>query len=225
MLAWFDHLGCATPTGGWEKIMIIAWTIWFARNKLVHEGVKLHTPSILWQAEQAVRDAKMAAAPKAARADLHWLPPPAGWSKMNTDATINNQGTVGIAAIIREAGGRVMAAMAKRTSVQMDIFGAECLAIREGLRLLRRHSSQHMIIESDALNAVNAIRAGTYLRSAAGDHIIKTREYLTELSNFEINHCYRECNKAAHALAKQALTTDSIAIWVGCCPTTLTGLL
>lgn len=198
--------------------------IWFSRNKLIHDGKKLHIPSIVWQAKCAVQDAKMAFTPRAAWADLHWLPPPTGWNKMNTDATIDAQGGVGIASILRDADGRVLAAMMMKMTAQMDIFNAECLAVREGLRLLRGHSSHHLIIESDALTVVNATWAGASFRSVAGDHIMEICAYLTKFRTFQINHCYQECNMAAHHLAKHALTRDNIAIWIAYYLPTLTGL-
>ncbi|KAL8502190.1 hypothetical protein ACS0TY_021343 [Phlomoides rotata] len=62
-----------------------------------------------------------------------WKPPPTGMSKINTDAAVFGDGTVGFGFVIRNAEGLVEMAGSKRTPVQGDSTFVEALAMRFAL--------------------------------------------------------------------------------------------
>lgn len=95
--------------------------------------------------------------------------------KLNTDASIDDHGRVGLGAVLRDHNGKVKAAMSCMGVRQTDIFHAECMTIKKGLRWLRRFNSSYIIIETDASQVVGAILSGKEIILEAGIDVATIR--------------------------------------------------
>lgn len=103
-----------------------------------------------------------------ARMEVSWAPPSPSWMKLNTNAAIGNNGWVSLAAVLRVHEGNIRAAMAFACTTQLDLFHAEYLAFYDGLKWLRRFSSNRLHIELDAMNVVGALLSGREMSSSTG---------------------------------------------------------
>ena len=100
-----------------ELFFTFAWTIWFNRNKVAHEGCGL-TPNQVWQlANSSVEnyvcsslwDFGQPGAPPTC-----WVPPPHSFHKINVDGAssdLKNSSSFGV--VIRDSFGQVVAALSK----------------------------------------------------------------------------------------------------------------
>ena len=106
------------PSHVLESFFIVAWAIWYNRNRTIHEG-KCSQPSQVWQtARNTIEDFT-----DAAYTDLStsrpllsscWSPPPPGVFKINADgASSDLEGISSIGVIIRDCKGETVAALCK----------------------------------------------------------------------------------------------------------------
>jgi hypothetical protein len=75
--------------------LVTLWTIWFARRKANHEGAFQSPLSTLNFVESFIRDLEISAAKKKTASTTvvksgsgRWVPPDAGYTKINVDAAV-----------------------------------------------------------------------------------------------------------------------------------------
>ena len=78
---------------------------------------------------------------------------------------------------------------------------------------------QRVILETDAINVVNALGGSCFDRSSLGMMFREIRaNMLYDFSVCSISHCPRVCNSVAHTLATMGLNCESPLIWMGDVP-------
>jgi hypothetical protein len=91
--------------------------------------------------------------------DCHhgWTKPPAGFVKLNTDATVNmDTRGASTGCIIRDSAGQFLAACRIPIEGVIDVATAVAEAVRDGLRLAERIGCNHLYVETDALGVAEA---------------------------------------------------------------------
>lgn len=78
-----------------------------------------------------------------------WIAPPEGIIKINTDASLGNDGWIGLGVIARNYKGEVLFCATIRVRAFWPPEVAECKALIMALRLGRRYGCANVIIESD----------------------------------------------------------------------------
>ena len=83
---------------------------------------------------------------------LSWIPPAATGFIINVDeATFLEQGAVGIAVIVKDAQGRVTAALSKKVLAPLGAIDTEAKALEVGVQFAKDIGTQDFILESDSL--------------------------------------------------------------------------
>ncbi|KAF0920035.1 hypothetical protein E2562_032609 [Oryza meyeriana var. granulata] len=136
---------------------------------------------------------------------VRWMPPPAGWCKLNFDGSVFNDGSqrASIGGVIRGCDGRVVVAFSERTE-HWTVGVVEARAMIHGLRLALSCFIERIIVEGDDLVLVQLLRGEetqTRIPAAMHDEIVGLLRCFAEC---EVQHIYREGNSVAHVLCRQA---------------------
>ncbi|XP_072058188.1 uncharacterized protein [Arachis hypogaea] len=134
---------------------------------------------------------------------VKWRPPPENWLKANVDAAFKKDtGTGAIAVVIRNHRGRIMLGFSGKIQARSSIM-AEAQAIRQALIIVNNLQMGRILIESDNLKLVQAIKSKTDLGEALA--IIQDIRILMETSPEKgVTWTPRNGNRLAHAVAKAA---------------------
>lgn len=82
-----------------------------------------------------------------------------------------------------------------------DVTTAEAQALRDGLRLAERVGCTHVYVESDCMEAIQALAHPRQHRIVGSAFLDECRLILAGFSS-RISHCPREANKAAHIIGQ-----------------------
>lgn len=88
---------------------------------------------------------------------VSWLPPAAGWYKLNTDASVRDTYASGDG-VLRDHSGKVVFAFYKEFG-ELDVLAAEAAALEHGLQLCGSRGYLPLIIEVDSKIRVQLINA------------------------------------------------------------------
>ncbi|KAM0840714.1 hypothetical protein ACQ4PT_059482 [Festuca glaucescens] len=146
--------------------------------------------------------------------DRQWTAPTKEWLKINVDASFlkeTNDGAAGCLA--RDYTGKVMWACCRTKGNYQDIFEAEAWACLEGLKCMHDRSNYSVILESDNIRVVNAIRKKDEGFSRLWSIFEDINLYAAECKIFEVRKRGRESNGAAHSLACLARTYGQDNFW------------
>ncbi|KAL0004829.1 hypothetical protein SO802_012390 [Lithocarpus litseifolius] len=197
----------------------ICWCLWQRRNR-----VRMHQPSwqvheIEGQAKRMVRefwDANNQGQHRSMRRPpVRWSPPPAGTYKANFDAAILEElQCVGLGVVFRDHSGQVIAALSQRIGLSRTVELAEALAARRAVEFARELSLFDVILEGDCLRVVQALNASGGCNTLYGHVVNETKRLGADLRHCSYQHVCREGNKLAHCLARRAVSSADIDVWV-----------
>ena len=169
-----------------EFFWVVAWNIWWDRNKKIHGDSSGTLHDVLRLARQMMEDFlnlnhEQQASPQS---PAWWHAPDNGILKANTDgATFENDGGLGIGVVIRDHNGNFIAGRSCRTQGNFSAEVIEALAIQEGCHLAQELDLHNIIIESDAQVIVQAIQEGHCEGPCIGHILFHIRELLTMFPN------------------------------------------
>ena len=83
-----------------------------------------------------------------------------------------------------------------------DVFTTEAAALLEGLKLARDTGCNNLLVRSDNITVVDALRFNEGYSMVAASVLQECRSYLADFGRFTIEHCIRESNYVAHELAR-----------------------
>ena len=193
-----------------ETLCATSWSIWYRRNKVVHDSLCL-APSQIWGfAQRTQEDYKGALVVHQIRqrpTDVRWSAPPPGYYKINVDGAIDESrrmSSVGV--IIRDCEGRVVVARSKVLNAMYEAETIEAFAVEEGILLAYERGLNQVVIESDSLSVVQAINTNSIMEEL-GSIIQGIIGFLRAFGSWNLKHLKREFNRATHELAQLAKVT------------------
>ena len=95
----------------------------------------------------------------------------------------------------------------------MDFMSANAVAILKGIQFGKVCGLLPFFVESDATNVVNLINIGIPMNSSCGNIVSDILNIMEELGLPSISSGKKGSNKAAYALANQALLRRKDLIW------------
>ncbi|KAL8461807.1 hypothetical protein ACS0TY_033055 [Phlomoides rotata] len=151
------------PDYGVSLFALIAWNLWKARNKRHFDNVVQKPGQIVsWALDvaagiQSTRGRKNGIDASGSMLGK-WFPPPPGKLKLNSDAGVFSDGTVGLGFIVRNNLGKMILAGTRQCLVTANNSTmVEALALRFGVSSALNHGLQIDHLESDSSNLVQAI--------------------------------------------------------------------
>ncbi|KAL0008216.1 hypothetical protein SO802_009718 [Lithocarpus litseifolius] len=149
------------------------------------------------------------------RPPVRWSPPPAGTYKANFDAAIFEElQCVGLGVVFRDHSGQVIAALSQRIGLSRTVELAEALAARRAVEFAKELSLFDIILEGDCLRVVQALSASGGCNTLYGHVVNETKRLGAGLRHCSYQHVCREGNKLAHGLARRAVSSADIDVWV-----------
>ncbi|KAM1949581.1 hypothetical protein ACFX15_009620 [Malus domestica] len=230
-MIWINEVADRLPKASFDIFMMVCWALWRARNMKLWEE-KLEPPevctdrAIQWWLEFArttntgsERDCRLRNTPR-------WSVPPQGRIKMNIDGSWNAGRLIaGFGAIIRDSDGSFVAAHAGRFEDISSPLLSEAMAVRAGLLWAIDRGYQSLIIETDSLQIVEALRDPTLNLSTIGQVVEDCKALLNTITEANITHIRRNANAAAHHLAKVGLSLMQSCEWTDSPPSIITDIL
>ncbi|XP_074304304.1 uncharacterized protein LOC141639022 [Silene latifolia] len=192
--------------------MIGCWAIWEHRNKVVFDDQEVNPLVVIRRAKDVMEETEGGGAllgrkgcgrvrEENEKGGKAWNVPPEGFVKINVDAGVKEGDGTGLGVVCRDERGRVQWGMSEVRDQVLDPHVAEALAVYEGLQEARRRGIQHIVVESDCLMVVEALRKRTKGRS---DFSLIVDDVLA-LCSFFTSVCWsftsRLNNSVAHILA------------------------
>jgi len=138
-----------------------------------------------------------------------WSPPPVNWVKVNcTGVATFASGKAACGGIIRSYDGSMVTSYARNLG-PCSIVLAELWGIYHGLALAKNQGMRHVIIESDALRAINMIQGYVSPWSTYYQIVRQIFELSCVIDEVKWIHVAHEANQVADSLAKHGLSLDS----------------
>ncbi|XVF58184.1 hypothetical protein PTKIN_Ptkin07bG0043300 [Pterospermum kingtungense] len=148
-----------------------------------------------------------------------WKPPSGDTVKVNFDSSYDRASCVGgIGIVIRNEAGEVMSAKATKVQYVDNPFLIEACTAIEALEFASECGFRDIVLEGDALTIIKRLLNSEEDRSAIAHQVEEGRTLIPNFLKCKIQHCLRNCNEAAHYLAKFSLTLSSEIIWIEECP-------
>lgn len=148
------------------QIILLCWGLWFRRNTWVWDrrgmtifGVKTMVNHMFQEWQRVQVDPKT---DKGKLQSTKWWKPPAGWSKINVDASYQSGAThIGAGCIIRDDQGRFIRARATRIHGGVSTREAEALSFKEALTWTKNWRKCRCIFELDAKMVVDVVNGAS----------------------------------------------------------------
>ena len=190
------------------KGAFLLWCMWGERNNMVFNAK--HTPNhvLMQRITRYAEGGKYAKAlykrptREAAASSRTWCLPPAGTHKINVDASLAEDGWVGLGAIARDDEGRVVFTATRKVRARWAPEVAEAKGLEWGVRLCRRFGLQHIILESDCQSVITRLSKNAIYLSDLDNILSSIISSCSSFSSFHWSHVRRDENYVAHHLAK-----------------------
>ncbi|XP_075669695.1 uncharacterized protein LOC142639391 [Castanea sativa] len=169
----------------WDCFATTAWCLWKNRNSVKFKGRCKESKAIAREAENLVEE---------------FL-----FKELNS---------CGIGVVIKNDEGQIMGAMSKKLDQPLGALEVEAKAVEEGVLLAKDLGLRHIIIEGDALTVMAALSGHTSPPSSIQHIIAGAQLWASSFSAWKSTHVRRNCNQAAHLMARNAKSIFECIIWV-----------
>ncbi|XP_050255047.1 uncharacterized protein LOC126700926 [Quercus robur] len=201
-----------------ELFEVVAWFIWSHKNRLRLNKKGLPSENFFEAAKtylsnyQAKRSMSRMKQPKE---NTKWQPPMEGIYKTNYDgAVFIESGEAGIGVIVRDARGEVITTLAEKILYPGSVEVLEALAARRATKFAVELGLSSSILEGDSEVVYRALQASNWRHSSIGEILKDTVSMVGSLRTFSFSHTRRQGNNAAHALAKRAIVSFPLLVWM-----------
>ncbi|KAL2892137.1 hypothetical protein RDABS01_008046, partial [Bienertia sinuspersici] len=226
---WEDSdCGCLLPSNetanmcefivGWRKFdektkklgAYLLWNIWMERNKKLFENKTTQNMVIVERVKRQVEEfgkynASIYAKPKEGKGSIragNWQPPPNGVIKINADATVSDNGWVGLGVVARNTKGEVLFAATRRSKARWVPAVAEAKAMVMAVKLGRRVGCEHVTFETDCQEIASRLSKGVSLSTELDLILGDIMSLCAGFRTLTWSHVSREGNFVAHHLAR-----------------------
>ena len=149
------------------------------------------------------------------RKHTRWKPPKAKHFKVNYDRAIfKEQGKAGIGVVIRNSDGAVLASLSQQIPLPTTVAQVEALAARRAAEFALEIGIDQVIIEGDSeVIYKDLIDPGPSL-ALHGHLICDILQFANVFSPCTFNTVGRTGNYVAHYLARRAISTHDLNVWM-----------
>ena len=220
------NLNCKTSMSSlssninWSILFPFAvWTLWLHRNCIAfdnpHHHKDLKRETMAKASEFLYLRMIEKHNPVMVKIQVQWLPPPVNWVKLNLDgSSMGNPGLASGGGLIRNERGEWIKVYARAIGITMSV-AAELWALRDGICLCSALNFPAVIVELDSKLVVDLLNKELENPNGIDVLVFDCEESLKPIPCVRIQHCYREANKCADALARRgALLSQDFSILI-----------
>jgi ribonuclease HI len=221
-----------------ELMAVIARRIWLRRNAWLFERRFDHPNTVYNEALRSLVEFKRCnikeqeSSVSVGREEAQsikqtcWIPPPVGLIKVNWDAALNvAKGWIGLGIIARDSKGLCMGARSITQQVKTDPKTAEIMAALQAMQFSKDAGFWEVIFEGDAAQVVKEIMSDPPLLSKAGHFIESIQQDMHHFRSASFQAIPRDCNTAAHNLAKKASHNNIDLYWLEDTPSCVSNII
>ena len=158
---------------------------------------------------------KPGALSRSSSAQVGWSRPPMGVFKVNFNATLfENIGSAGIGVAIRDSDGEIIAALSQRIPLPFSMEMAKAMAARRALLFAQGPSLYKVMMKGDYLRVVSALNSSVSCNTMYGNVVEETRRQVCKFHFCSFSHVHRGGNKLAQSLARRAVSSVGLDVWV-----------
>jgi ribonuclease HI len=213
-----------------QRLASVIWSIWKHRNLRVWDDVTETSAKVVDRAINMVADWKMAnnrdvlasssnhqhATPSTSQQhQIKWQPPVAGRYKCNIDAAFSAQANrTGIGICVRDADDMFVLAKTVTYPCNVAVDVGEALGLHSALQWFSDMQMNNVDFETDSKLTADAFCSTRNDLSEFGCIVSSCRSlFSTFFSNSRVEFVRRQANVVAHALAREAMSLASPAIY------------
>ncbi|KAK8508865.1 hypothetical protein V6N12_034967 [Hibiscus sabdariffa] len=218
---WFLHVN----TRQHQLIVITYWSLWYARNELVHNGSTFSTvkvSSFILAFLLSHESSTVVTAPRQGIKNVKWFPPDGDIIKFNFDASFNAESKSSISGIVaRDCQGFIVAACTCPHSGIGDAFIAEAVACDKAVSFALELGFRSVQIEGDSLSLIKKLSSAMADKSVISPILLDIKALSKAFDIITFSFVSREGNKVAHELARARLQYSEPRYWIEEAPTTV----
>ena len=212
-----------------ELFAIVAWFIWNHRNRLRLNEKGIETDRIFSMAKEYLLEFQLKLpkpVPKPSKASIRWRPLVGELYKTNFDrAVFRESGEAGIGVVVRDAKGEVIAALAEKITFPGTVEMLEALAARRAVKFVVELGISLSKFEGNLEVVHRALQAADRCHLSIGQIIKDILSIVGSLRTFSFSHTRRQGNYVAHDLAKRAIVSFPLLVWMEHVPSNIEQLV
>ncbi|KAL4272451.1 hypothetical protein GQ457_13G023230 [Hibiscus cannabinus] len=215
---WLSWLFDSFPMNRLVLLVITLWSLWYARNKKVHEA-NLQTPEqICAFIVSYCRELELIASKLhliSSTQNSLWQAPDPPLVKANFDASFSGVDRASWSGVVvRNSIGEIMGACRRFSPYVASAFMAEAYAALHAIDLLVDLGFDSAVIEGDSLTIIKKLQASSSDLSELSAIIFEVQAKAKTLRNCSFNFTSRASNQVAHIISKDFSLNSGDRFWV-----------
>ncbi|XP_074348990.1 uncharacterized protein LOC141688433 [Apium graveolens] len=212
--SWFDQVLSRLNAARSAEAATLCWAVWNARNDKVWKQRKARINAVVSSATQYLKQWKEAQSRSSILLSQPflvgdgvslWVKPQEETIKVSVDAAVFSEfSAFGIGLVARDSSGSLVQAKAKLFQGASTPALAEVIDIKEALSWMKEEQWNKVVVESDCLVAVQAIRSQVPMRSPFGKVVEDCKKLFKESQTISLFFVRQSANEAAHYIARES---------------------
>ncbi|XP_060959373.1 uncharacterized protein LOC133030597 [Cannabis sativa] len=208
---WFFNITSCNTTEVVREVAMVGWKIWAVRNDLVWNEKTCSAIEVVRSARVVLDQWKNAQSQKMGalliddinNVSERWRKPLLNMVKINVDGAIfQEENKFGFGLVVRDHSCRLIEAVSGSRFGAVHPGVAEVIGVKEALSWIKRKQWSNVVVETDALVVVQAIKGSVNMPSQFGMLVRDCRDLMATLNNVSLCFVKRSANKAAHCVAR-----------------------
>ncbi|KAK9003211.1 hypothetical protein V6N11_060777 [Hibiscus sabdariffa] len=199
-------------------LLVLYWAVWFARNKMVHEGMLNSVDDVVafvaaFFAGTGHSNQVLPAPTQVCEAS--WQAPPESVIKVNFDSSYSSRNASATSGIIaRNSQGLIMETCSFPHMNVADAFVAEAYACKQAVGFAKDLGFTKVIIEGDSPTIIKKLNSRKVDRSVVYPVIRDIQALFQDFVSISFCFVRREANVAAHVLAQECRSFSTPHCWM-----------
>lgn len=187
---------------------MLCWALWKSCNELVWNQRRQRVDEVVsfatltlnqWTAAQGVGNIPSLNPLHSSDGVEQWTKPGINTIKINVEATIfEEERKFGYTFVVRDSDGKLVTTLTKCSVGSVTPSLVEVMGIKEVFSWLGTQQYSRVVVESDSLVSIQAIRSSFTMLSGFGLVVEDCKTLLRSLSNVDLHFVERSANRAAH---------------------------